>query len=233
MKLKNKVVFITGASRGIGLATVRKFAIKGWHVAAFYNQTIGPKIENVCWYQLEISEYSNIKESFKLAFKELGRLDCLVNCAGIFGYKDLVGYDEDLMDKVIAVNEKGTYLCVKEVIGKMEESSIINISSVTAQIGSSDPIYAGTKSAIFGFTKSMAKALAPKIRVNCISPGATNTDMMKNYNPERVQQLKDMTLLKRLAEPEDIADSIYFLASEESRHITGACLDINGGYVLR
>ena len=233
MKLQSKVVFITGASRGIGLATVRKFVNNGWQVAAFYNKTTGPKLKGVSWYQLEISKYQSIKTSFDVAFKELGRLDCLVNCAGIFGYKDLVGYSEDLMNQVIAVNEKGTYLCVKEIIKKMKEGAIVNISSTAAQIGSSDPVYAGTKSAIFGFTKSMAKALAPKIRVNCISPSATNTDMMKNYKPERVQQLKDMTLLKRLAEPEDIADSIYFLAGEEAKHITGACLDINGGYVLR
>lgn len=233
MRLKNKAVFITGASRGIGLATVKKLASNGWLVAAFYNKTSGPKLKGVSWYQLEISKYPSIKKSFEEAFKELGRLDCLVNCAGIFGYKDLVDYDEDLMDKVIAVNEKGTYLCVKEIIGRIKEGSVINVSSTAAQIGSSDPVYAGTKSAIFGFTKSMAKALAPKIRVNCISPSATNTDMMKNYKPERVQQLKDMTLLKRLAEPEDVANSIYLLASDEAKHITGACLDINGGYVLR
>ena len=115
----------------------------------------------------------------------------------------------------------------------MKDGSIINVSSTAAQVGSSDPVYAGTKSAILGFTKAMAKALAPKIRVNCISPSATNTDMMKNYKPERVEQLKNLTLLKRLAEPEDIANSIYFLASEEAKHITGICLDVNGGYVLR
>lgn len=228
-----KVVFITGASRGIGLAAVKRFSSERWQVAGFYNQSKGPEVKNVTWYQLDIAKYSNIRESFDKAFNDLGRIDCLVNCAGIFGYKDLAGYDEDLMDKVIGVNEKGTYLCTKEVIGKMVEGSIVNISSTAAQIGSSDPVYAGTKSAILGFTKSMAKALAPKVRVNCISPGATNTDMMKNYKPERVSQLKDMTLLKRLAEPEDISDSIYFLASDQSKHITGICLDINGGYVLR
>lgn len=229
---KTKTVFITGASRGIGLATVKKFASNGWNVVGFYNQKEGPKLDRVSWYQLEISDYQNIKMVFE-AFKKFGGIDCLVNCAGIFGYKDLAGYDEHLIDRVMSVNEKGTYLCTKEILGKMTEGSIVNISSTAAQIGSSDPVYAGTKAAILGFTKSMAKALAPEIRVNCVAPGAANTDMMKNYKPERVTQLKDMTLLKRLAEPEDLADAVYFLASSDAKHITGTCLDVNGGYVLR
>lgn len=229
----NKVVFITGASKGIGLAAAKKFASEGWKVAGFYYQSETTKIDNVTWYKLDISKYSEIKEGFNTAFKDLGRVDCLVNCAGVFGYKDLKGYDEDLINKVIDVNEKGTYFCTKEVLDKITEGSIVNISSTAAQVGSSDPVYAGTKSAILGFTKSMAKALAPKVRVNCVAPGATNTDMMKNYKPERVAQLKDLTLLKRLSEPEDIADAIYFLASDSAKHITGICLDVNGGYVMR
>jgi 3-oxoacyl-[acyl-carrier protein] reductase len=228
-----RVAFITGASRGIGLATVKKFVSEGWKVVAFYNQSEPTKLDGAVWYKLDVSDYSDIQRVFAKAYKDLGRIDCLVNCAGIFGYKDLNGYDNDLIDKVISVNEKGTYLCTKEVLDKLSEGSIVNITSTAAQVGSSDPIYAGTKSAILGFTKSMAKALAPKIRVNCVSPGATNTDMMKNYKPERVTQLKELTLLKRLSEPEDVAEAIYFLASESSKHITGTCLDVNGGYVMR
>lgn len=231
--MMNKVVFIAGASRGIGLATAKKFASSGWHVAGFYHQNKGPQVKNIWWYQLEIASYSSIQSAFGKAFTDLGRVDCFVNCVGIFGYKNLAEYDEELLDKVIAVNERGAYLCTKEILGKIQEGSIIYISSTAAQIGSTDPVYAGTKSAMFGLTKSMAKALAPKIRVNCIAPGVTRSDMTKNMKPERLQQLIDMTLLKRAADPEDIANSIYFLASDEAKHITGACLDINGGYVLR
>ncbi len=229
----NKAVFVTGASGGIGLAVVKLFASNGWQVAGFYNKGESTKLDNVWWYQLDVAKTESIQQAFSGAFKDLGRINCLVNCAGIYGYKDLRSYDEQLIDNVIAVNEKGTYLCTKAVMDKMDSGSIINISSTTAHVGSSDAIYAASKAAILGFTKSMAKFLAPKIRVNCVAPGATNTDMMKRHDPNRVKQLIESTLLKRMAEPEDVAKSIFFLASDDAKHITGACLDVNGGYVLR
>lgn len=229
----NKTVFITGASRGIGLATVKKFISEGWNVVSFYNQKPGD-IETGCtWYQLDMSDSTNIKNVFDKALSEHSQVNAFVNCAGIFGYKSLLDYDEELMDKVIAVNEKGTYLTTKAILSKMTLGSIVYISSTAAQVGSTDPIYAATKAAIFGFTKSMAKALAPSIRVNCVAPGVTNSDMTKNMKPERLAQHKDMTLLKRIAEAEDIANTVYFLSTDQSKHITGSCIDINGGYVLR
>lgn len=228
-----KTVFITGASRGIGLATAKKFISEGWKVVGFYNQKPGDIQAGCTWYQLDMSDSRSIKGVFEKALSEHGQIDAFVNCAGIFGYKNLIDYDEELMDKVINVNEKGTYLTTKAVLSNMKSGSIVYISSTAAQVGSTDPIYAATKAAIFGFTKSMAKALAPNIRVNCIAPGVTNSDMTKNMKPERLAQHKDMTLLKRIAEPEDIAETIYFLSSDASKHITGSCIDINGGYVLR
>lgn len=231
--MSSKVVFITGASRGIGLATAKKFATRGWHIAGFFNLRPGPQIKNVHWFQLEIADYQSIKTSFEQAHQELGRIDCFVNCVGVFGYKNLLEYDEELLDKVMAINERGAYLSTKAILEKMDQGSIVYISSTAAQVGSTDPVYAGTKSAMLGLTKSLAKALAPNIRVNCIAPGVTRSDMTSSMNPDRLKQLVDMTLLKRIAEPEDIANSIYFLSSDEAKHITGACLDINGGYVLR
>src|SRR3989344_8652482 len=214
----DKVVFITGASRGIGAATVKKFVDNGWKVAGFYKQNKIENSEAVKYYQMDVAEPESVKKTFEQAFSDFGRVDCLVNCAGIFGYKNLTDYDWELMQKVIGVNETGTYWCTKEILKYMHEGSVVNISSTAAQIGSSDPVYAGTKAAILGFTKSMAKALAPRIRVNAVAPGVTQTDMMKNYDPQRKSQLIDLTLLKKIADPKDIASGIYFLASDESSH---------------
>jgi len=230
---EQKVVFITGASRGIGLATTKKFVDNGWKVAGFYNQKKGPKTKDVNWYQLEIADKNSVEQSFSKAFKDFKKLDALVNCAGIFGYKNIVEYDEALFDKVIGVNEKGAYYVTQEALKRMTNGSVVYVSSTAAQTGSTDPVYAGTKSAILGLTKSIAKAYAPSIRVNCVAPGVTDSDMAKNMKPERLQQLISMSLLKRVAKTEDVANAIYFLASDQSKHITGACLDINGGYVLR
>lgn len=228
-----KVVFITGASRGIGLATAQKFVQEGWLVSGFYKNNPGPEIVGVKWYQADITKYSQVEESFSKAFSDFQRIDCLVNCAGIFGYKKLEDYPEELMDEIMATNEKGTYFCTKFVASKMTAGSMVNIASSAAQVGSSDPIYAASKGAILSFTKAMAKALAPKIRVNAVSPGPTATSMMEGYDPERVEQLREMALLKKIAQPEEIAAGIYFLASDQASHITGTCLDISGGYVLR
>jgi NAD(P)-dependent dehydrogenase (short-subunit alcohol dehydrogenase family) len=228
------VVFITGGSRGIGLATAKKFSKMGWSVVSFYKTKPGPKVPNCKYYQLDVSKLVNVEVAFSQAFKESKKIDCLVNNAGMFAYKKgLADFDEDLIDQVISVNEKGMYFCTKVIQDKLKIGSIINISSTVAHVGGSDPIYSGTKAAVLGFTKSMAKNLAPNVRVNAVAPGATNTDMMRNYNPERIKQLVDATLLKRMAEPEDIANAIYFLASNDARHITGICLDVTGGYVMR
>lgn len=229
-----KVVFITGASRGIGLATAKKFLAAGWSVAGFFHQTAGQELEGLRWYQLEICLGDKVEAAFNAAYTDFGRVDAFVNCAGVFGYKSLGEYDNELFGKVIATNEMGTYHTTKAVMNWLPEGgSIVLISSTAAQVGSGDPIYAATKGAVLSFAKSMAKALAPKIRVNCVAPGVTDSDMTKNMKPERLAQLIDATPLKKMAQPEDVADAIFFLTSDEAKHITGACLDVNGGYVLR
>ena len=232
--MMEKVVFITGAARGIGLATAKKFAANGWKVVAFYRNSPGPEIENVSYYQLDVTDWESISRGFETAHRDCRRGDCLINNAGILLDKRLQGYEREDMENVIKVNELGVYLCTKKILEMMERGSMVNLCSTAAQAGSMDPIYAASKGAVWSFTKSMAMALAPRIRVNCVAPGIVNTDMgNKGWGPSELEQRIAAIPLGKMAEPEDISAGIYFLASEEAAHITGTCLDINGGYVLR
>lgn len=214
-----KVVIITGGTGGIGSATARRFEESGeWKVVVTGRD------------DMDVTK----PESVEKFFSKYSQIDCLVNCAGIFGNKTLPEYDFESINKVIAVNETGTYLCTQAVLKIMTSGSIVNISSVAGQVGSgSDPIYAATKGAILAFSKSMAKALAPKIRVNCVAPGITDTGLLDARKWTDIAFDVDQTPLGRMADPTDIANAIYFLASEDAKHITGTTIDVNGGVLMR
>ncbi len=230
----DKVVFITGASRGIGLATAKKFADNRWRVAGFYKNNSGPEIKNVTYYQMDVADWGSIQKAFDKAFAETGRVDCLVNCAGILLDKRIQSYEVEDMEKIMRVNEVGVYLCTKKVLEYMQEGAMVNVSSTAAQAGSWDPIYAATKGAVWSFSKSMALALAPRIRVNCVAPGIVDTDMGNfGWGPSELKKRVEAIPMGRMARTEEIASGIYFLASDEASHVTGACLDINGGYTQR
>ena len=229
-----KIVFITGASRGIGAATVKKFVDNGWQVAGFYKENRIQDTENSKYFQMDVESPESIKDALAKAYAHFGQIDCLVNNVGGFGESGLANYTPEVMDFVYRVNERSTYLCTQGVLSWLKKGSIVNVSSSAGQVGSSDPVYGAAKAAVAGFTKSMAKALAPRVRVNCVAPGVVDTEMLRRYYDEdKMEKRRNEILLKEVAKPEYVADGIYFLASDEARHITGACLDINGGYVLR
>lgn len=216
--MNHKIVIITGGTGGIGKATADKFKLNDWEVVA-----IGKSDVN-------ITDSKSVEEYFS----RYQKIDCLVNCAGIFGNKNLFEHDDKSINETIAVNEIGTYLCTQAAIKRMDKGSIVNISSTAGQVGSgTDPIYAATKGAILAFSKSMAKALAPKIRVNCVAPGITDTGLLDARKWTDIAFDIDQTPLGKMAEPSEIANAIYFLASDEASFITGATLDVNGGLVLR
>jgi len=229
-----RVVFITGASRGIGAATAKKFIDNGWMVAGFNKQSQVTDSESIKYFSLDVENPESIKEAFAKAYAHFERVDSLVNNVGCFGESGLMNYTPEIMDMVYRVNERGTYLCTQVILNWLKKGSIVNVSSTAGQVGSSDPVYGAAKAAVAGFTKGMAKALAPDVRVNCVAPGVVDTEMLRRYyDEEKMEKRRKEILLKEIAKAEDIASGIYFLASDEAKHITGACLDINGGYVLR
>jgi len=244
-RFKDKVIVITGASRGIGKATAIRFGQEGGFVFVCFNKN-NEKADEVVELikksggdgislQMDVSRPESVKTAADEIKKIKGKIDVLVNNAGIFLGKLLPEYDEDLMEKIISVNEKGIYRVTKELLVIISQDGvIINVASSAGESGSeSDPIYAASKAAVIGFTKSLAKQLAPKIRVNAVAPGVVETDLVKG-NTENWRKLRtEQILLREFAQPEDIAEAIVFLASSSAKHITGTTLDVNGGYYLR
>ena len=244
-RFKDKVIVVTGASRGIGRATAIRFGQEGGFVFVCYKESKEKADEVVELIKknggdgvslpLDVSSFASVKSLSDQILKIKGKVDVLVNNAGVLLNKLLWEYDEDLMEKTISVNEKGIYRVTKEILPLIPQGGvIINLASSAGESGSeSDPIYSASKAAVMGFTKSLAKQLAPKIRVNAVAPGVVETDLIKD-NSENWRKLRqEQILLKEFAQPEDIAEAIVFLASNSAKHITGATLDVNGGYYLR
>jgi len=244
-RFRDKVIVVTGASRGIGRATAVRFGREGGFVFVCYKENKEKADEVVELIRksggggvsllLNVALPGSVSEAFEEIKKVKGTVDVLVNNAGILLGKLLPEYDEDLMEKAISVNEKGMYRVTKELLPIMPQGGVIvNLASSAGESGSeSDPVYSASKAAVMGFTKSLAKQLAPKIRVNAVAPGVVETDLIKD-NTENWRKLRqEQILLQEFAQSEDIAEAIVFLASSSAKHITGATLDVNGGYYLR
>lgn len=244
-RFKEKIIVVTGASRGIGRATAIRFGQEGGFVFVCYKENKEKADEivglikenggNGVGLMLDVTSPESVRVAFEEIKKSKGKVDVLVNNAGILLGKLLPEYDEDLMEKVITVNEKGIYRITKEILPIIPQGGvIINLASSAGESGSeSDPVYSASKAAMMGFTKSLAKQLAPKIRVNAVAPGVVETDLIRE-NTENWRKLRqEQILLREFAEPEDIAEAIVFLASSSAKHITGTTLDVNGGYYLR
>lgn len=244
-RFKGKVIVITGASRGIGRATAIRFGQEGGFVFVCYKKNKELAEEVVALIkksggggvslQMDVSSAESVKSAAEQIKKLKGRVDVLVNNAGVLLSKLLWEYDEDLMEKTISVNEKGVYRVTKELLSLIPQGGvIINLASSAGQCGSeSDPVYSASKAAVIGFTKSLAKQLAPKIRVNAVAPGVVETDLIKGKTKAWCRLRQEQILMREFAKPEDIAEAIVFLASSSTKYITGATLDINGGYYLR
>ena len=242
-----KTVLITGASRGIGKEIAIKFATEGYNVVLNYNssenkaKTIAKHIENLgvkcLTIKADVSIESEVMEMVNLALKTFGKIDVLVNNAGVALSKLFQTTTTEEVAKVFGVNTFGVINCAKAVVPSMvseKVGKIINISSIWGKVGASmETIYSASKGAVIAFTLALAKELAPSnISVNCVCPGVIDTEMLLDLNNDDKQVLKEQTPLNRLGTTEDVANAVLFLAGDKSNFITGQVLTVDGGFAL-
>ncbi len=245
-ELTGRTAFITGAARGIGLATAVALAQRGVHVALIDIDlaALEPAAQSVGGQALavpaDVSQQDDVRRAIELTIERFGRLDILVNNAGICPLSDFNQITEAEWDRVLAVNLKGAFLCCQAALPHLRKSGqqgrIVNIASVAGQMGgvAVGAHYVASKAGLIGLTKSLARLLAPEgVTANCLAPSATTTDLTADW-PEAVQaQVKAQIPLGRFAWPEEIAEAVCFLVSERASFITGATFDMNGGLYLR
>jgi NAD(P)-dependent dehydrogenase (short-subunit alcohol dehydrogenase family) len=243
IRFKDKIVLITGAGRGIGAETAKLFSKEGAFVIINYQsddaaakktlKEIGGKGKII---KADISKQDEINKMFDIIAKEFKHLDILVNNAGIVASKPFQEVSLEEWNKIYAVNITGMFLCSQKVIPLMKNGgSILNISSMRGLSYQGRPpimAYSTSKAAVISFTKTLAKELAPKIRVNAISPGMTNTDIAKKYTKEQLDKFIKSIYMNRLIEPREIANAILFLCSDDASAITGVNLMVDGGQSL-
>ncbi len=244
MKFQDKTVIITGGSRGIGFATAAAFLREGARVVitASRPETAEKAVQElkeqfpknvIMGISPDLSKLEEVKERFAAIRQELGSIDVLINNAGISESTPLASYTEELYDKVMDLNVKGVFNATRAAAEIMEAQGggvILNTSSMVSRSGQPAGFaYPTSKFAVDGMTLSLARELGPKgIRVNAVAPGITETDMMKAVPKEVIEPLIARIPLRRLGQPEDIANAFVFLASQEASYITGVVLRVDG-----
>ena len=240
--LKNKVILVTGASRGIGREIAKSLLLSGAKVGLISRSqklpdTTSSEFKNLgqtLYFSANINNFNDIQEITKKILEKWGRIDCLINNAGITDDKLLLRMSEDSWDKVIQTNLKGAFNCIKSVLPNMVKNKtgkIINITSVVGISGNpGQSNYCASKSGLIGLTKSIAKEYGAKsINVNAIAPGLINTDMTKKINEN---SLINNISLKRIGRPKDVANLTCFLCSDDADYITGEVIRIDGGLII-
>lgn len=242
MNLENKVALITGGSRGIGEALVRKFAAIGASVAFTYsssaekaNALVDSIPEHkIKAYQSDASSYTEAESLIKQVLADFGKIDILINNAGITKDTLMLRMSEDQWDEVIRVNLKSAFNLTKHVLKPMlsaRSGSIINMTSVVGVFGNAGQAnYAASKAGMIGFTKSIAKEVGSRsIRCNAIAPGFIETDMTHTLDDKTKEQYFSGLAIKRFGTAEEVADLAAFLGSDDSKYITGQVISICGG----
>ncbi len=241
--LENKVAIVTGGTRGIGYAIVKKFLENKAKVVLFGSKEESVikainslKEENkdyeVSGYFPNLTNEEEVKKVFEEIKNKYGKIDILVNNAGVSSSTHLEDYTIEEYEKITNLNIKSVFVCSKEILPYLEETKgvILNTSSMVSICGQqSGVMYPASKFAVNGITLSLARELAPKgIRVNAVAPGVTETDMVKKLPKEMIEPLIKTIPLGRIGKPEDIANAFTFLASPMASYITGVVLSVDG-----
>jgi 3-oxoacyl-[acyl-carrier protein] reductase len=246
MRLKGKVAIITGGANGIGKAATKRFLEEGAKVVvADIQKEAGEQLakqfrdqgHEVMFYPVNVASKDEVETMVEKVKEIYGKIDILINNAGITRDAMLVKMTEEQFNDVIDVNLKGVFHCTQAVAKVMIEQGngkIINTSSVSGIYGNiGQTNYAAAKAAIVGMTKTWAKELGKKgINVNAVAPGFTKTTMVEKMPEKILNYMESITSLKRLGEPDDIANAYLFLASDESNYITGHVLHVDGGIMM-
>jgi 3-oxoacyl-[acyl-carrier protein] reductase len=246
MSLKGKVAVVTGASRGIGKAIAMKLAREGADLVVTATSLEGAQLvaddliqmgAKALAVKVDVAASAEVAELFAKVIGEFGRLDILVNNAGITKDGLLLRMKDEEWDAVINVNLKGTFNCTREAVklmAKARSGRIINISSVVGEMGNAGQAnYCASKAGIIGLTKSAAREFAKRnVTVNAITPGFIATDMTEALSEKVREELQKQIPMERFGAPEDIANAVYFLASDMGSYITGHVLSVNGGMYM-
>ena len=244
---EKKTVLVTGGSRGIGKEVALKFAENGYDVILNYvsdktdvdglTKELKDKGAESLILKADVSNVEEVENVVKQAIEKFGKIDVLVNNAGITKDNLLMRMSEEEFDKVLEINLKGTFIVTKAVtkyMMKKRQGAIINLSSVVGVAGNAGQCnYSASKAGIIGFTKSVAKELASRnIRANAVAPGFIATDMTEVLPDAVKENIHNQIPLKRMGTAKEVAELIYFLGSDASSYITGQVINIDGGMVM-
>lgn len=250
--LQGKTALITGGARGIGRATALLFAREGARVlvsdasgdgaretVSLINAAGGQAVSNVC----DVTKPAEVAAMVQAAVKAFGRLDCAFNNAGIAGFqvgaagKRTADWSEEAFDRMVEVNLKGVWLCMREELNQMSAQggggAIVNTASIAGLVGlPTSSIYVAAKHGVVGLTKTAAIEYAQAgIRTNAVAPGYIETDMTKDAMARRGEQILATTPMKRMGSAQEIAEMVCWLASDRASYVNGAVYNVDGGYV--
>jgi 3-oxoacyl-[acyl-carrier protein] reductase len=246
--LPGRRVLVTGGSRGIGAACCRLFAGVGAAVAVHYHRdrAAAEAVASECAaltdqphlvLAADLAVAAEVDQLFDTLEERWGRLDCLVNNAGVWVHNPIESLDAERFEATWRLNVEGVFQCTRRAVGMLgnsEDGNVINITSTAGQRGEAEySPYAASKGALIAATKSWSSELAPRVRVNSVAPGWVATDLSASaYADGGLARIEEGIPLRRVASAEDIAGPVLFLASPLARHVTGEILNVNGGSVL-